>query len=99
MRNLDIDKKIPAKKLFFSGALGAAKPDKKVFQAVEISLGLTGNEILYVGDHYESDILGSLQNDWQAIFYNVYAMEIENENVIQTQSYDQVYEYVKDLLS
>lgn len=76
-----------------------AKPNKKVFQAVETSLGLMGNEILYIGDHYESDILGSLQSDWKAVFYNANAMELEDKRLIQIQTDDQVYQYVKDLLS
>lgn len=95
---LGIDKVIPSEKSFISDEMGVAKPDKKIFGLVEDSLGLVGNEILYVGDHYENDILGCQQNDWTAVYYNVNNVIVEDENLVQFSTERQVYEYIKNLL-
>ncbi|MBM6615269.1 HAD family hydrolase [Desemzia sp. RIT804] len=95
---LGIDKLVPPKNSFISDEMGVAKPVKKIFDLVEDSLGLAGNEILYIGDHYENDILGCQQNDWTAVYYNVNNVTVEDENLVQFSTDQQVYEYVKNLL-
>ena len=95
---LGIDKLIPSENTFISGAMGVAKPDKEIFDLVEDSLGLAGNEILYIGDHYENDIFGCQRNDWTAVYYNVNNVTAEDENTAQFSTDQQVYKYVKNLL-
>lgn len=99
LHNLGIDKYIQHDSFFISEKLGVAKPNKKIFDVIEDRLKLNGNEILYIGDHYESDVRSSLKNDWKAIFYNVNNMKIQDENVLQFFSDEQVYEYVKGLFT
>lgn len=94
---LGIDKLIPAESTFISGAMGVAKPDKKIFDLVEDSLGLAGNEILYIGDHYENDIIGCQQSGWTAVYYNVNEVAIEDEDLVQFSTDQQVYEYIKQM--
>ncbi|MFL2101420.1 HAD family hydrolase [Desemzia sp. FAM 23989] len=94
---LGIDKLIPAENTFISGAMEVAKPDKEIFGLVEDSLGLAGNEILYIGDHYENDIIGCQQNSWTAVYYNVNDETVEDENLVQFSTDQQVYEYIKKM--
>lgn len=75
-----------------------AKPDKGVFDLVEATLGLAGDEILYIGDHYENDILGSLKNDWTAVHYDVNNEREEDEGIAQFSTDLEVYEYIKNLI-
>lgn len=95
---LGVDKHIPVEKSFISDEIGVAKPNREIFDVVEDSLGLAGNEILYIGDHYENDILGCMKNDWSAVYYNVNDETIEDEDVVQFSTDQQVYEYVKSLV-
>lgn len=95
---LGVDQLIPAEKSFVSGSMGVAKPDKAIFDRIEDALNLAGNEILYIGDHYENDILGCQQNGWTAVYYNVNNELVENEAVLQCATDQEVYEYVKNLL-
>lgn len=96
---LGIDKLIPAENMFISGAMGVAKPDKEIFDLVEDSLGLAGHEIMYIGDHYENDIIGCQQSGWTAVYYNVNEETVEAEDLIQFSIDQQVYEYIKKLRS
>lgn len=95
---LGVDQLIPAEKRFVSGSMGVAKPDKAIFDRIEDALNLAGNEILYIGDHYENDILGCQQNEWTAVYYNVNKEVVKNEAVLQCATDQEVYECVKKLL-
>lgn len=97
--NLGIHEYILKKHFFISGKMKAAKPDKTVFSTVEASLNLKGNEILYIGDHYETDILGSLQNNWKPVLFNIHNTKIENKSVLQFHSDEQLSKYVKNIIS
>lgn len=98
MDYLGIDKWVSFEKRFISDEVGMAKPDKGVFDLVEAALGLVGDEILYIGDHYENDILGSLKNDWTAVHYDVNNERAGVEGIAQFSTDLEVYEYVKNLL-
>lgn len=98
LQYLGVDKHIPVEKSFISDEIGVAKPNREIFDVVENSLGLAGNEILYIGDHYENDILGCMKNDWSAVYYNVNDEAIEDEDIVQFSTDQQVYEYVKSLV-
>lgn len=83
------------KNIFISEEIGESKPQKQVFDTVEKALGLTSKEILYIGDHYENDILGSIQHNWNAIYFNVHQTATK-ENIVQFYSDKEVYQNVKD---
>lgn len=97
--NLGIHEYILKKHFFTSGKMKAAKPDKTVFGTVEESFHLKGNEILYIGDHYETNNLGSLQNNWKPIFLNIHNTKIVNTSVPQFHSDEYLYKYVKSIIS
>lgn len=97
--NLGINKYISSKNFFISEKMGVAKPDKNVFNIVESNLNLKGNEIIYIGDHYDTDILGSLKNNWNPLFFNIHNEEVENNDIPQFHSDEQIYEYVIDIIS
>ena len=55
---------------FYSGELGVAKPDPRIFQAAAASLGLRPEEIIYVGDRWEVDVVGSAAAGMRSVWLN-----------------------------
>ncbi len=53
-----------------SGKVGVMKPHKEIFDMTLAALGVKAHEIVYVGDHYETDIVGAQNAGWRAIWFN-----------------------------
>ena len=49
------------KSVIFSSDLGFKKPDPRIFQAGAKALGLNEEEVLYIGDNFENDIIPSVK--------------------------------------
>lgn len=54
----------------YSFEVGYAKPDLEIFNIAKKLTGYEGNNLLYVGDHYEMDFLGALSAGWNALYLN-----------------------------
>lgn len=54
----------------FSEAVGAFKPHPEIFRAAEKLANFSCKEILYIGDVFESDVLGASACDWRTIWFN-----------------------------
>ena len=67
---LGLNEWIPVGHIFISGALGVAKPDKRIFSRAADRLGILPEEICYVGDSFENDIAGAKAARWNAVWYN-----------------------------
>ena len=55
---------------FFSGELGVAKPDPRIFTLAADRLGRAPAEVAYVGDRWEVDVLGSAAAGMTAVWLN-----------------------------
>lgn len=53
-----------------SGDVGVAKPQREIFDRSAEELGLPPNELLFIGDNPENDVLGAMQAGWHAIWLN-----------------------------
>ncbi len=58
-----------------SGELGVMKPHKAIFDRALRQLDVTADEVVYIGDHYESDVEGALQAGWRAVWFNPHKAE------------------------
>lgn len=67
---LGVTEWIPVGHVFISGALGVAKPDKRIFSRAAERMGILPQEICYVGDSFENDIVGAKAAGWNAVWYN-----------------------------
>lgn len=67
---LQLHEWISPKNTFISGSYGYAKPLIEIFEIVEQQLQLNSDEIVYIGDSYEKDIIGAKKAGWQAIWMN-----------------------------
>jgi putative hydrolase of the HAD superfamily len=55
---------------FYSGELGFAKPDPRIFLAAAAALGLRPEQITYVGDRWDVDVLGAAAAGMRPVWLN-----------------------------
>ena len=67
---LEATRWMPEDHIFISEDLPAAKPDVRAFHAVEDALKIKPEDTWYIGDTFESDILGACQAGWHCIWFN-----------------------------
>lgn len=65
---LDIRQWIPEEYVLISGETGFSKPSAEMFRLFEKRSGIKANDIWYVGDSYENDILGANGAGWHSIW-------------------------------
>ncbi len=70
IRTLGLQDWIEQEKMVISGQVGMTKPNPAIFKLMEERLGMAGQEICYVGDSFENDIIGAKSAGWQAIWFN-----------------------------
>ena len=62
----------------FSEEVGAMKPAREIFDAALTLCGYKPDEVVYIGDAYESDIVGAKQAGWHAIHFTSPEKQITN---------------------
>ena len=67
---LGLGKWIAEDQMFISGALGKMKPDVAAFKLVESALTQVNDRPIYIGDSFESDIVGGKRAGWTVIWLN-----------------------------
>lgn len=68
INNLDLKKWF--KRFFISCEIGYQKPNNKIFQEALKSTDSSPNESIFIGDNWDSDILGAIKLNIDAIFIN-----------------------------
>jgi FMN phosphatase YigB (HAD superfamily) len=59
---------LPLDLIASSSTLGVSKPDPRFFEQIATQLGLAPNEIVYVGDRLDNDVLPALSLGMHAVF-------------------------------
>ncbi|WP_175638732.1 HAD family hydrolase [Metabacillus schmidteae] len=70
LKALEIDQLIPKERIFISDGIGIAKPDKRVFEYVQLRVNLHPSKCLYIGDTWENDIVPPIEAGWKCIWFN-----------------------------
>ncbi len=70
IKQLALQQWIPENRIFISSEQGIAKPNKKLFLKAARDIQASPNELLYVGDSYQNDIMGAKAAGWQVIWLN-----------------------------
>lgn len=78
-----------------SGDVGALKPNRLIFDTALAQTGVNVAEIVYIGDSYETDVLGAKQAGWHTIHFNRDHVPIQN-NTADAEIHDLL--QLKDLL-
>ncbi len=63
---LGIEKYFPH--IYIEGEMGRGKPHMEVFRRVEAEVGVSGKEMLFVGNSYAHDVRAALEAGWHAIW-------------------------------
>lgn len=70
LKALDLYHWFDEKNIFISETTGYHKPSLGAFQYVHEHLGVKPEQIWYVGDTYEADVIGGKRAGWNVIWYN-----------------------------
>lgn len=70
LKQLEIEKWIPAENIFISSEVEIAKPDIRLFELVEEKMNVVKENMYYIGDSYPNDIIASKEAGWKAIWIN-----------------------------
>lgn len=81
MKSLQAERWVPHENIFVSGDVGAEKPDRKIFEYAEHTMGLEDAEIWFVGDAYELDVKGAMNAGWNAVWMNRRGHEKPEDNI------------------
>lgn len=67
---LGLERWVPPARIFISEKIGFPKPHAKAFAHVEENLKATCDELLFIGDTFETDIIGGQSAGWTTLWLN-----------------------------
>jgi len=56
--------------IFISDRVGRAKPNPYIFEVAAREINLPSENLLYVGDSWENDVVGPIKAGWNAVWFN-----------------------------
>lgn len=68
--SLGLKSHIPIDLIFVSDGVGVAKPNPDIFHHVRKHVNLAPHELLYIGDSWENDVVGSSKAGWHSLWFN-----------------------------
>ena len=81
IRQLGIDKWIPEKFYLISGDHDSPKPNRLMFDLACERAGCRAEDMIYVGDSYSRDIIGSSVLGWNTIYYDRSGEDFSQESI------------------
>ncbi|MDB6352426.1 HAD family hydrolase [Trichococcus sp. K1Tr] len=78
---LGLERWVPPARIFISEKIGCPKPHAEAFAHVQEALNATPGELLFIGDTYETDIIGGQAAGWTTLWYN-HRRKSEHEKVV-----------------
>ena len=78
---LGLERWVPPARIFISEKIGSPKPNAEAFAHVQQALKTTPGELLFIGDTYETDIIGGQAAGWTTLWYN-HRRKPEDEKVV-----------------
>jgi putative hydrolase of the HAD superfamily len=72
--------------VIISEEVGYQKPDKKIFEHAQESVGATAKECLMIGDDHNGDVQGAIDAGWYAIHFNPHNEPVGNHPEIKSLS-------------
>lgn len=100
IEQLGLHQWIPSENMFISSKVKVAKPDKKIFDLAKDKMGLVREQVYFVGDSFDNDVIGAKNAGWKSIWINRRNKKIPNslirpDYIIERE--DLLSELVKDL--
>jgi len=70
INQLGLDKWIVPENMLVSEGAGVSKPSKEIFEAMERRMGFSKNDVYYIGDNFDNDVIGATAAGWKTIWVN-----------------------------
>ncbi|MGJ9381754.1 HAD family hydrolase [Salipaludibacillus sp. CF4.18] len=70
VEKIGASKWIPSDNIIVSEEVGYSKPAREIFRIAEKKLGLTAEEMLFIGDSWDHDVIGAKKAGWEVIYLN-----------------------------
>lgn len=70
IKQLNVSHWVTPERTMISEQTGYQKPQVEIFKLAENKFDFAGEEILYVGDSFESDVTGCKKANWRALWFN-----------------------------
>ena len=67
---MGLEKWIAPENMLVSEGAGVSKPSKEIFEAMERRMGLSKNDVYYIGDNFDNDVIGATAAGWKTIWVN-----------------------------
>ncbi|NGP77037.1 HAD-IA family hydrolase [Balneolaceae bacterium YR4-1] len=85
-----------ASQLVISEDVGHLKPDPRIFEYATELTGYDASDILYIGDSYNSDVLGGTSYGWKVAWYTSNGVEEEHDKAdIVFNTFNDLYRYLE----
>ncbi|MCF8459220.1 MAG: YjjG family noncanonical pyrimidine nucleotidase [Flavobacteriales bacterium] len=65
-----------------SESAGAKKPSRIIFDHAEGLTGAVSANSLMIGDHFEADVIGAMESNWKAVFFEPEKPKMEDDRFI-----------------
>ncbi|WP_054701086.1 HAD family hydrolase [Secundilactobacillus odoratitofui] len=72
--------------MVISEEVGLIKPDARIFTYFNRLLNLQANEVVYIGDNFNNDMLGAKQAGWHAFWFNHRGLDLPKSDYIPDQT-------------
>ncbi|KRK98203.1 HAD superfamily hydrolase [Secundilactobacillus odoratitofui DSM 19909 = JCM 15043] len=83
---LNLHQWIDRKNMVISEEVGLIKPDARIFTYFNRLLNLQANEVVYIGDNFNNDMLGAKQAGWHAFWFNHRGLDLPKSDYIPDQT-------------
>lgn len=70
INQLGLEKWISPENMLVSEGAGVSKPSKEIFEAMERRMGFSKNDVYYIGDNFDNDVIGATAAGWKTIWVN-----------------------------
>lgn len=70
INQLGLGKWIAPENMLVSEGAGVSKPSKEIFEAMESRMGFAKNDVYYIGDNFDNDVIGATAAGWKTIWVN-----------------------------
>ncbi len=70
INQLGLEKWIAPENMLVSEGAGVSKPSKEIFEAMERRMGFSKNDVYYIGDNFDNDVIGATAAGWKTIWVN-----------------------------
>lgn len=84
--HLELEQWVKKENVVISDEVGLRKPDPRIFTHFNRQMNLQANEVVYIGDNFEKDMVGAKQAGWHAFWFNHRHLEMPKSDFIPDQT-------------